>query len=143
MTAIVLFRLVPILGRSRLGRLVAGDSGLVNGAYVAPILRTESWHGTGRHVKWTGGERQRVAIFSRECSTLSFVLDLGRWARGSGARTGTLGPGSFWGGFWSPDLQLLFICILEFVFDLIASALSTKTGWTSVRNHWLREPLTD
>jgi hypothetical protein len=67
------------------------------------------------------------------------------WEMGSerGTRFGTLDPGTFWIGFWSPGPSLLFICILEFVFVFIASALSTRTGQTAIRKHWLQEPLMD
>jgi hypothetical protein len=56
MAAVVLSRLVPVLGLGRLWRFIAGDGGLVNGVYVASILRTESWHGRRGHAERAGGE---------------------------------------------------------------------------------------
>ena len=49
--AIVLSRLLPVLGLGRPRWFVARNGGFVNGVYVAPILRAESWHGRGRYVK--------------------------------------------------------------------------------------------
>lgn len=49
--AIVLSRLLPVLGLRRPRRFIARDGGFVNGVYVAPILRTESWHRERRYAE--------------------------------------------------------------------------------------------
>ena len=48
---IALSRLLSILGRGRLWRFIVGSGGFVNGVYVAPILRAESWDGRWGHVE--------------------------------------------------------------------------------------------
>ena len=66
-------------------------------------------------------------MFREECSTLPFILALGRWARGSGTSLATLHPRPLRIVTWTPGSWFLSIRILKFVFVFITSALPART----------------